>query len=198
MTEPPRHAPAPGDGWVQCACGSRHWGLHGAAGLLVARRTPGGAATHVLLQHRAPWSHHGGTWGIPGGARHPDEDATAAALREAGEEAGVPADAVRPFAARVLTHPNWSYTTVLADEVHAFDARATDAESLEIAWVPVADVAALDLLPAFAEAWPALRAALDDRPATSDVPGPGAATVRGDARHTTQGGHPLPHGRSEE
>lgn len=210
MTEQPRHAPAPGDGWVQCACGSRHWGLHGAAGLLVARRTPGEAGptrepgapgvvvTHVLLQHRAPWSHHGGTWGIPGGARHPGEAATAAALREAGEEAGVPADAVRPFETRVLTHPDWSYTTVLADEVHAFDARATDAESLEIAWVPVAEVAGLDLLPAFAEAWPALRAALEDRPTTSDVADHGAATARGDARHTTQGGHPLPSGLSEE
>ncbi len=165
MTEPPRHVPAPGDGWVECACGSRHWGLHGAAGLLVARRDPTGAPTHVLLQHRAPWSHHGGTWGIPGGARHPVEDATAAALREAGEEAGVPSGAVRPFATRVLTHPDWTYTTVLADEVRAFDARPTDAESLAIAWVPVDEVAALDLLPAFAQAWPALRAELDLRPA---------------------------------
>lgn len=164
MTELPRHAPAPGDGWVECACGSRHWGLHGAAGLLLARRNPGGAVTHVLLQHRAPWSHHGGTWGIPGGARRPDEDATAAALREAGEEAGVPADAVHPFATRVLTHPDWSYTTVLADEVRAFDARATDAESLEIAWVRVDEVTALDLLPAFAQAWPTLVADLERRP----------------------------------
>ena len=168
MTEPPRHAPAPGDGWVECACGARHWGLHGAAGLLLARRAPGddgaphGPATHVLLQHRAPWSHHGGTWGVPGGARQPDEDATAAALREAAEEAGVPADAVRPFATRVLSHPDWSYTTVLADEVHAFDARPTGAESLAIVWVPVAQVAALDLLPAFAQAWPSLHTALDE------------------------------------
>jgi len=169
MTDLPRHAPAPGDGWVECACGARHWGLHGAAGLLVGRRSSDGRLTHVLLQHRALWSHHGGTWGIPGGARQPHEDATTAALREAGEEAGVPADAVRPFASHVLEHPDWSYTTVLADEVRALDPRPTDAESLAVEWVPVDRVAALDLLPAFADAWPTLLAAMPevraDRPA---------------------------------
>jgi len=160
--ELPRHAPAPGDGWVECACGARHWGLCGAAGLLVVRRTstPERRATHVLLQHRAPWSHFGGTWGVPGGARRPGEDATAAALREAAEEAGVEPDAVHPFATRVLEHPDWSYTTVLADEVRAFDARATDAESLAVRWVPVDEVTDLDLLPAFAAAWPELRTLL--------------------------------------
>ncbi|MBT0992749.1 NUDIX hydrolase [Cellulomonas sp. DKR-3] len=148
---------SPGDGWVECACDQRHWGLAGAAGLLVVRRDADGTPTHVLLQHRALWSHHGGTWGIPGGARQPHEDATAGALREAAEEAGVPPAAVAPFATTVLEHPDWSYTTVLADEVAPFEARATDAESLEVAWVPVDDIADLPLLPAFADAWPTLR-----------------------------------------
>jgi 8-oxo-dGTP diphosphatase len=40
---------ADGDGWVSCALGHRHWGVHGAAGLLVV--TPD---RQVLLQHRAP------------------------------------------------------------------------------------------------------------------------------------------------
>jgi len=153
---PPGHVPSPGDGWVQCGCGERHWGLFGAAGLLVTRRDDEGRATHVLLQHRAPWSHHGGTWGIPGGARRPGEPATHAALREAAEEAGVPAGAVETVHEHVLTHPDWTYTTVLAELVVPFDARPTDDESLAIAWVPVADVAALPLLPAFATAWPDL------------------------------------------
>ena len=26
-----------GDGWVSCNCGGKHWGLHGAAGLLLVR-----------------------------------------------------------------------------------------------------------------------------------------------------------------
>ena len=28
------------DGWVDCACGNRHWGLVGAAGVLVWRAVP--------------------------------------------------------------------------------------------------------------------------------------------------------------
>jgi 8-oxo-dGTP diphosphatase len=151
---------SPGDGWVECACGQRHWGLAGAAGLLVVRRAADGTPTHVLMQHRALWSHHGGTWGIPGGARQPGEDAVSAALREAAEEAGVPADAVAAFATRVLEHPDWSYTTVLAAQTRPFDARPTDAESLEIAWVPVDEVDRRDLLPAFGAAWPTLRTLL--------------------------------------
>ena len=26
-----------GDGWIECNCGGKHWGLHGAAGLLLVR-----------------------------------------------------------------------------------------------------------------------------------------------------------------
>jgi hypothetical protein len=29
-------ATSSGDGWVSCRCGERHWGTHGAAGLLLA------------------------------------------------------------------------------------------------------------------------------------------------------------------
>ena len=46
----------------------------------------------MLLQHRAPWSHQGGTWGLPGGARDSHETPEQAAVREAHEEAGLPAD----------------------------------------------------------------------------------------------------------
>jgi len=42
-----------GDGWMQCSCGHKHWGLHGAAGLLLVRDGT------ILLQHRAPWVHNG-------------------------------------------------------------------------------------------------------------------------------------------
>jgi len=85
----------PGDGWAQCAHGHRHWGLHGAAGLLLARRAHDGAIDAVVLQHRALWSDQGGTWGFPGGALAPGETAEAGALREASEEAGIPASAIR-------------------------------------------------------------------------------------------------------
>ena len=52
-----------GNGWVVCSLGHRHWGRFGAAGILI---TDGDA---VVLQHRAAWTHEGGTWAVPGGAR---------------------------------------------------------------------------------------------------------------------------------
>ncbi|MBB2923826.1 NUDIX domain-containing protein [Cellulomonas cellasea] len=162
MTEHvPHHHRLPGDGWVECACGRRHWGLLGAAGLLLGRWDAAtGSLDAVVLQHRALWSDHGGTWGLPGGARAPGESAADAALREAHEEAGVPARVVRVLGTHVLDHGTWSYTTVLAEAVTAFEPAVTDAESLEVRWVPAAAVDALPLLPAFADAWPALRTRL--------------------------------------
>ncbi|WP_448059475.1 NUDIX hydrolase [Cellulomonas hominis] len=154
----PHRARQPGDGWVDCRCGHRHWGLHGAAGLLLVRRDADGRPEAVVLQHRALWSDQGGTWGIPGGARQPDETAVEAALREAHEEAGIDAADVHVLGTAVLDHVDWSYTTVLAEATGPLDPRPTDAESLEIAWVPVADVARLPLLGAFADAWPGLLA----------------------------------------
>ena len=155
------HHPQPGDGWVECACGRRHWGLHGAAGLLLARRGPDGLATDVVLQHRAVWSDQGGTWGVPGGARMPDETAVEAALREAQEEAGIDPTAVRVLDEHVLDHGPWSYTTVLAVAESPLEPRATDTESLEVRWVPVGEVRLLPLLGEFARAWPMLHARLD-------------------------------------
>ncbi|WP_345409468.1 NUDIX domain-containing protein [Nonomuraea salmonea] len=44
---------------------------------------------YVLLQKRSLRCHHGGTWGLPGGARDSHEDAVTSALREAHEEAAL-------------------------------------------------------------------------------------------------------------
>lgn len=145
-----------GDAWVACACGRRHWGIFGAAGLLLVRRT--GAGTHeVALQHRAEWSDQGGTWGVPGGALDADESPVTGALREAAEEAGVDPAHVEVVHTQVLDHGPWAYTTVVARATGPQDLRPTDAESLEIAWVPTERVADRPLLPAFADAWPGLR-----------------------------------------
>lgn len=154
--QPPTGADQPssiddGDGWVQCGCGQRHWGRYGAAGLLLAD-----GDGQVVLQHRAPWSHHGGTWGIPGGARNRSETPAQAAIREAGEEAGLGRD-VRLHASHVLDHPDWSYTTVLGHVPAGTPVRATDAESVQVRWYPAAQVTGLPLLGAFATAWPLLR-----------------------------------------
>ncbi|AMB58732.1 NUDIX domain-containing protein [Microterricola viridarii] len=150
---PPASAPRDsGDAWVFGPDGSKFWGRFGAAGLLVADPHRG-----VLLQHRAEWSHHGGTWGLPGGARHAGESAADAALREANEEAGVPATAVRVLGDYVLDRGVWSYTTVIAEVVTPFEAVISDPESIALEWVVPELVAERALHPGFAAAWPRLR-----------------------------------------
>jgi 8-oxo-dGTP pyrophosphatase MutT (NUDIX family) len=109
------------------------------------------------MQHRVAWSHFGGTWGVPGGARKAGETAEAAALREAHEEANVPADDLRILHTSVLDLGFWSYTTVVAQALKPFDAVVGDHESHELRWVPIDEVDALPLHPAFAAAWPELR-----------------------------------------
>lgn len=146
----------PGDGWVECSCGRRHWGLLGAAGLLVFRFGANGVPEAAILQHRAPWSDQGGTWGVPGGAMAPGESPLDGALREAFEEAGILASSIEVLTTHVLDHGAWQYTTVIARAITAIDPRPTDAESMAVEWVQVADVDSLPLLPAFADAWPGL------------------------------------------
>ncbi|TQM61229.1 ADP-ribose pyrophosphatase YjhB (NUDIX family) [Klugiella xanthotipulae] len=145
-----------GDAWVVGPNGARFWGRYGAAGLLVHD-----CARGVLLQHRVEWSHFGGTWGIPGGARHEGESAETAALREAHEEAGVPEDHLRLLFTEVLDLKYWSYVTVVTRVLTPFEPIAGDAESLELRWVALDDVLTLPLHPKFAESWPSLRARLD-------------------------------------
>lgn len=152
---PPPHLRDPGDNWVFGPDGTRYWGAFGAAGLLVWHPTAG-----VLMQHRAIWSHNGGTWALPGGARRQGETAQSAALREAAEEAGVPEDAVTLLFESVNDLGFWSYTTVVVEAAEAFEPIHGDAESLELRWVPVNEVDALELHPGFAASWPALKTRL--------------------------------------
>ncbi|RFA19291.1 NUDIX domain-containing protein [Subtercola boreus] len=153
-----RSAPNSGDGWVEDGSGAKFWGRFGAAGLLAHDAERG-----ILLQHRANWSHHGGTWGLPGGARHEGETSVQGAIREASEEAGVVVDALRLKLTSTLDLGFWSYTTVVVDVTSEFDAAVTDAESIEVRWVPVDEVAELPLHPGFGASWPTLRAELGRR-----------------------------------
>ncbi|WP_194832159.1 NUDIX hydrolase [Nocardia sp. XZ_19_369] len=148
-----------GDGWSRDPIGMRRWGRFGAAGLLLRAPLAGGGSA-VLMQHRAAWSHQGGTWALPGGARDSHETPVHAAVREAWEEAGIdPAD-VRVRAERVTASApsGWTYTTVIADAVAPLPT-SRNKESSELAWIPEAEVDARLLHPGFAVSWPALRAA---------------------------------------
>jgi 8-oxo-dGTP diphosphatase len=164
MSEPARRR-NPADGWVTCSLGHRHWGLRGAAGLLLSHRADDGTL-HVLLQHRAPWVHQGDTWSTPGGARHADEPAVDAAFREVAEETGiaVPDEAV-VIDTYVDDHGGWSYSTVcatLGEPIEVIERSepvpwTLRGEQQGLRWVPVDDVDAITLHPGFAATWPEVR-----------------------------------------
>lgn len=155
LHDPFRRRPrGPEDHWVDGPAG-RFWGGNGAAGLLLLDPAVG-----VLLQLRAEWSHFGGTWGIPGGARKAGESAVEAALREADEEAAVPPAEVEVQGEVVYDIGYWSYTTVLARVRRPIRPALGDAESAELRWVPTDRVAELPLHPGLAAGWDDLRSRL--------------------------------------
>jgi 8-oxo-dGTP diphosphatase len=150
-----------GDGWVVSDSGAHYWGRYGAAGLLLRAPRPDGTPA-VLLQHRAVWSHQGGTWGLPGGARDSHESPEETAVREALEEAGLPAERLAVRGAIVTAEvagiggTHWSYTTVVADAAELLHT-VPNRESAEMRWVAEDEVAALPLHPGFAASWQRLR-----------------------------------------
>jgi len=140
-----------GDGWVQCACGNKHWGLNGAAGILLIR------GDEILLQHRAPWVHNGDTWGIPGGARDSHESVLEAAIREAKEETGIDPVHLTPIQTFSDDHGTWRYDTVIASATDLLVAHELNDESHEVRWVHIDQVETLTLHPSFEKSWPELK-----------------------------------------
>ena len=166
-----------GNGWVTCEQGHQHWGLFGAAGVLAYAPDPDDeAGSLVLLQHRARWSHQGGTWALPGGAMDGDETPAEAALREADEECMLDPKLVVPRGMYSEEHGGWAYHTILAQAATPFRVYSDAYESDEVLWLPAAQVDRRDLHPGFAASWPVLRAAL--RPLTVVVDGAGIVTAR--------------------
>lgn len=178
--------PEPKTAWekmVDCeTCKGRHFGVGGAAGILLVRRDNLKAAdpvTHVILQHRSLSTTAGGTWAMPGGALDEGETPRQAAIREASEEVGLPldcADGPDPaitiwYEHAFLDHGTWKYTTVIADVVKPFEpaVQQGDTESLEVKWVAVKDVETLPLHPSFEQAWPELKSLVETGPGTGKI-----------------------------
>ena len=145
-----------GNGWTKCEQGHRHWGRYGAAGLLL-RHIDADGSERVLLQHRAAWSHHGDTWGIPGGARDSHETFEEAALREAQEECALDPELVAVRSTWEDDHGGWRYVTVHAETLTLPRLQAHGLESIELRWVPTTEVETMALHPGFAASWPQLR-----------------------------------------
>jgi 8-oxo-dGTP diphosphatase len=140
-----------GDGWIECDCSSKHWGLFGAAGLILIR------SQSILMQHRAPWVHNGDTWGIPGGARDSHESPLEAALREANEEIGINTNLLTVIDQFVDDHGPWAYHTILANAGPSLVAHEMNDESLEVKWIKINEVENQILHPSFAKTWPQLK-----------------------------------------
>lgn len=138
-----------GNGWVQCGCGSRHWGIHGAAGIFLRHDD------EVLLQLRPSWAHQGGNWSIPGGARDSHETVIAAALREAHEETALEPETVDVIGVHRMQHPDWRYDTVIARAKGTPDLVEHD-ESVELRWVLIGELETLDLHSGLAASLPFL------------------------------------------
>ncbi|MEP7090356.1 MAG: NUDIX hydrolase [Nocardioidaceae bacterium] len=138
--------------FIRCACGDRHWGPYGAAGLLLTDEH----RTAVLLQLRSAHVLSPHTWALPGGALERGETPVEAALREAHEEAGIDVAAVDVTETMPgLVHPQWSYTYVLGTTSTTTLPHGGNWEVSRHAWVPTDQVAGtLALHPSLAADWP--------------------------------------------
>ena len=112
----------------------------------------------VLLQHRAPWSHNGDTWGLPGGALNRDEGAVDGALREASEEVGIDHRHLTAVDSYIDDHHSWRYETVIALASSEATVSVANHESVAVAWIAMEQVEKENLHPSFAKSWPHLSA----------------------------------------
>lgn len=78
-------------------------------------------------------------------------------MREAHEEAGLPADQLTVRTTVVTSEVSgWTYTTVIADAAEQLDT-VPNRESAELRWVREDEVDSLPLHPGFAASWARLR-----------------------------------------
>ena len=144
-----------GDGWVSADDGELRWGLYGAAGLLLRHIDQDGTVRYLVAK-RSPHVHHGGTWGIPGGALNRGETPEDGARREAEEEFAPVPDYV---VADVILEDfgGWTYSTVVADVVAPVTVEPASWEHTRTRWATVEQMTHLVLHPGLAGLMPRLR-----------------------------------------
>jgi 8-oxo-dGTP pyrophosphatase MutT (NUDIX family) len=124
---------------------------------------------YVLMQKRSWWSHHGGTWGLPGGARDSHEDAVTSALREAHEEAALRGEGLRVQGVYLDDHGGWAFETVIAASAERLAAAPANRESTELRWLALDEVAGRKLHPGFAATWGEIQRAIRPETIVLDV-----------------------------
>jgi 8-oxo-dGTP pyrophosphatase MutT (NUDIX family) len=167
------------EGFTRCGEGHRHWGEHGAAGLLIRAKSDG--KWHYLLQRRGQTSDHAGTWGLPGGALHEGELPAMGAIREATEELGVLPN-LRPGHVVTADHGGWAFHTVVCDAPEMFQPAVDGSTSHETsgwAWVTAMQAKDMPLHPLFAESFDQVRQAHGGKTITKTADGLGGVPVKG-------------------
>lgn len=138
-----------GDGFVRLADGSVRWGRFGAAGVLLRHAADGGEPRYFVAR-RSEWCHQGGTWAVPGGALNAGEAPIEGALREFSEEIGRSAGDHAVALVHEDDHGGWSYWTLVLDVAEPLEPPAElHWETAEVRWVTAAELAELELFPAF-------------------------------------------------
>lgn len=125
--------------------------FHVAAGIL--RNTAGA----VLIAERLCDGPYNGLWEFPGGKIRDGESPEAALRRELREELGIDAGAIAPFMQLSHTYPDRRVDLEFF-LVAAWQGEATGLEGQRIRWVRIAELDAVELLPADAPLVAALQA----------------------------------------
>lgn len=104
---------------------------------------------------------HGAFLAVP---RRMGESPIEGALRESYEEANITPEDIEVVGSYREDHGPWAYTTVFAFEKSGYtvEPKANDDESMEVCWVPIADVPNRKLLTAMKTDWPRFAARLDE------------------------------------
>ncbi len=144
-----------GDGYIECAQGHQHWGVNGAAGLML-RHVDDQGQPRYLLTHRSPAVMHGDTYSVPGGALDSHEYPEEGALREAQEELG-PIPGFDPTGIETADHGGWAYHTVHGDVPQMFTPRPQNWETSDAQWYTPEEIDQLNLHPGFRAYWESRR-----------------------------------------